>query len=321
MTRRVLRLSPRGLVSLVALVFAVTMTVHVLPLGNMDRWLVHAINDIAHVVGFLCTAIVFLFALDTAPATAGWSAGARRVAVLCLVLALGAASECAQAFAPGRSPDWGDLVRDMAGGGIGVVVVAALGMPRRIRLVLLFASAVALALVVRTPVGIVAATASADADQQLRFEPFLDRYRVGLASAQLQIRAAPEGWPTAGRIACVAPLGRRNAEGADLHNLPRDWSRYTGLKFVIAADDGLDALDLRLESGPVEGPGHGGIRIALPVGPAPREVTLTMAEIAGAPPRRPPGIGPLDLGDVRGVTLITRSRTLATFCLDDIRLE
>ncbi|MDH5675430.1 MAG: VanZ family protein [Myxococcales bacterium] len=306
---------------LVVMIFATTVGVHALPLDASDPWLVNAINDIGHVLGFLVVTATLLFSLARIDATAQWSPRSRRLVVAALIFCLAASSEAVQALVPSRTASWPDLARDVAGGMLGMIAVIAMGLASMWRWLTLFGCTIALLAVVSTPLARIAAVFDSRPHRPLRFEARLDRYRVEAKSADLKVVTAPADWPTAGRVMRVEPAGHRRSEGVTLHNLPEQWSRFQALKFVIAGEGRLDALDLRLASPPTRENRRGGTRVRLPVAPAARTVVLTMEDIRSVPPQRPANIGPLDLGHVTEISILTRSRTSDAFYLDEIRLE
>jgi hypothetical protein len=295
-------------------VAALVLLVHVIPVGQRGARLLSALFDVFHVVGFAAlTAVVYIvrrrangplrYALIGAPVLVGLVA---------------AGSEGAQLMTR-RSPSVDDLLRDVIGISLGLAAAAIWEVCPRFRIPSLFVVAILIALTVEPPLGVATTELLPESTSpSLRFEPFLDRYRVGSVSARASIVDLPG--PNRNRALRVETAGRAGREGASVFGFSGDWTRRRQFSLRVSADD-LTELELLLVSRPTATTEAGLARIRFAVSPEMSEVVMTIDEIAAVGPRPRAQVGWLNLANVTGVEILSAARTRSVFFVDDVRLD
>lgn len=303
---------PRLLVAGLALAFAGILALHVVA-ADAAALRLREIFDAVHVAGFASIAAVTLIVAERL--------GARRAAALAVsagaVAALGLVSEAAQLLTL-RDASLGDLGRDAAGIVAGLAFVRAARSPER-RLGLMALALAALGAGLFAPVRILVARGLAERAMPVLagFERDLEAPFVHGSAARVERVPAPKGWPLEGRVARVTPVPGRRFPGIAFSDLPRDWSHYQALTFVVAAETAaLHELTIRVHDSAHDDTFTDRFNRAFAVGTSPARVRIELADVRDAPHGRR-----LDLSRVEGIVIFSADAAAGSFLIDDLRLE
>jgi hypothetical protein len=309
-------------VTVLVVILGVTLMLHVVPLDENGAWIRRAILDALHLVGFLALSVFVLLYFRARSEAFGLNSVQCYLLTLGIVGCFAVLSEGAQLMTS-RNASWGDIVRDIVGISSGLLIASGFLSNSRWRYVLLAVAIIAVGLGIQRPLGVIlAGTISQRETAIISFDNLLDGYRVEGLSADLEIVTASEHLPTNDKVLRVRPNGQGSSEGVALHGLTRDWSKFRALKFsAAAAESDITELDLRLTSSATQKKRAGGVRITIFISTAPTDIVLSIEEIANAPPRRPAHLGPLDLANISGVSVLYKTRTRTAIYLNDVRLD
>jgi len=311
-----------SVLTVLIIILFITLALHVVPLGENDAWIRRAILDVLHLMGFLVVSVFVLLYFRARREALGLDVTQCYFLTLAVVGFFAVLSEGAQLMTS-RNASWGDIGRDIVGISSGLLIASGFVFSSRWRYVLFAVAITAVGLGIHQPLGVILAGIISQREPPvISFDNLLDTYRVEGASAELEIVTAPPQLATDDKVLRIRPNGRHFSEGVVFHGLTRDWSRFRALKFVAAAaEPGLTELDLRLTSSATENNKAGGVRIAISISTEPTDIVLPIEEIFRAPPRRPSHLGPLDLANITGLSVLSNTGTRAEFYLNDVRLE
>jgi|GEM_PF-3214738 len=306
----------RRLVAAAILCFVIVA--HVLPTRAGDSYIMSALFDVAHVVGFAAlSALAAAYVLRDAA-----QRGRSRIVLLsvtgAIVLGLAALAEAVQ-LASSRDANVGDIVRDACGIAAGLLVAAGLHAPRFRSAMLLGLAGLLGAAGLERPVGTLVAYAVArhGTDPTFGFDlPYQARLLVP-RDASLTIEEAPLRWPHGGRVLRVVPNANAAVAGFTYHGLPSTWSGFTRLSFTIAAEspEPVDLL-LRIEGPRVDRHRRRRSRIRVAVTSTPSEVSVPLATVAAVSSPEA-----FDYENVYGVSILATGGIKPTFIIDGFRLE
>lgn len=297
---------------------AAIVAAHVVPLAEHDAFFRGAVFDVGHVLGFAFATMVLTALLRRATVARGLGAEVGYLSALSLMFVVAVLAEAAQYLTP-RDTSFADLLRDVLGIAGGFAAVAALGAHSTSRIGLFAAGAACLLAGLLAPLGAIAArtTVWLDSSTEFGFETWRDRRLVARGSVAAEVVPAPTEWPTQGNVLRMIPNGEQDWEGFSFYGMPRDWSGYSSFSFVAAAADAEPhELVLHVDSSRTGTGPRQRYRSSFTVGTEPREIEISVAEIANRSAR-----GPVDVTDVEAVKILAYDAAGLAFYFDDLRLR
>jgi VanZ family protein len=310
------RFSRTGYVAGLALFVAITLIAHVIPTGDQNDRVRRTIFDIGHVIGFAGFTALLATVMRRERCPPGLSATCAYVVAAILAFGLAVLSEAVQGLT-GRDASTGDLLRDIGGISVGLLIAIAFALRPARRLGLILLGVIGLTVMLQNPIGVFVATATArlNSTHSFGFESPLERHLVESAAASVDVVAAPSHWQRSGNVLRVRPDGKR--QRILFFGMPRDWSGYSALRFTVAADSPeLRELVLRVDSSGSSNSCEAWFRKRVAVGTEPKEITISIDEIA-----REFALKGLDITDISHIRFLAWDAAGMAFYLDDLRLE
>lgn len=293
---------------------AAVVVAHIVSFGGQEPQRFGELMNVLHVFGFLILTLLLLpLALRLAPERRVQPAVAV-VAALAFIALLATVSEAAQVFVP-RDASVGDLLRDAGGITAGALLTAAIRGHYRVATAIL--AIVPLAIVLNEPGRVLIAMAQAEYRMPalIGFESTLDPLLYSSVNATIIPASAGPGWPLAGKLVDVR--AHKGNAGISFDRLPRNWSSYSALSFLIAPyGDGTSFVTIRIHDSRHNNRYDDRFNRRLEIGPGPRRIRIPLGDVRAGPRQRA-----LDLPHVEGVIIFVDTAQSDGFLLDDLRLE
>ena len=301
-----------------AVVTVVVVVLHVAPLPLVRVTSLREILNVTHVLGFTVLSYWTVIILKD---KRGWISSAEIrpfVAAAVLLSALAVLSEVAQGLT-GRNPSIGDLIRDGLGITAGLCLVLLKGRRSILRICLVGVAVFAIGLGLYSPGRVILSRAIAAfrLPVLLSFDYGFESLLMEGSNASVERVPVPSEWPIAGFAALVTPAEQGANPGVTFYGLPKDWSEYRELNFVVAAvDSKLSRITIRVHDTEHNHNYSDRFNRAISIGTEPRRVRISLTEIQAAPSNRQ-----LDLSSVDGIIIFEPGSSAGAFLLDDLKLQ
>jgi hypothetical protein len=304
-----------GIIWTAAVIVAVVLLAHMLPVEYLGRWSNEETNDVAHVLGFATLAFLAAQYLIAPLEDRIASPLLRYITIGAALVGLGITAEAAQILTS-RNENFSDVLRDLAG--ISAGLSAHWGLASRVghAWAMFVAAFVLLCIGLFQPVMELAAIRHAHRNFPVlaTFESTFDIRAAQAAAVDVEIVAAPSNWGETGHVALLTPNSRRNYHGLAFTNMPRDWHAYSRLVFRASAA-APTVLTVRVNDMEYTGGYADRFNRDIEIDEQPRTIEIPLTEVEAGPRDRQ-----LNLNDVERVAFYVDS-AIDAFMLDDVRLE